>query len=404
MIKIGLLREGKIPPDNRVPFTPAQCAYIMENFPISIYVQPSPIRGFLDDEYASTNTPVVEDLSNCDLLMGIKEVPVHELQAGRTYFFFSHTMKEQESNRELLRAIVRKNIRLIDYEALTDKNGKRLVAFGYFAGIVGAHNALWAFAQRNNSFQIRRMRDYLDYERAKSDYGTICLPPLKVVLTGTGRVGSGAVKVLEDMGLRRVTPQDFLRKKFAEAVYTQLGPEDYVVNRYDGSYDKTEFYTHPDRYRSIFHPYYRVSDILIHGIYWDQRAPAVFDRASMRSPDFRIQVIADITCDIFPNGSIPSTLRPTTIAQPVMGYDPFTEAEAPPFQSHFVDMMTVDNLPSELPRDSSEMFGDQLIEYVLPELLKDDSPMLKRAIIAENGHLMPKFFYLSEFVLHSGGI
>lgn len=398
-MKIGIIREGKTPPDSRVPLTPKQCKLISQEYHLPIVVEPSPVRSYTDEEYQKQGIEMSEEMQTCDLLMGVKEVPVKQLIPGKTYCFFSHTIKKQTYNRKLLQSILEKKIRLIDYEVLTNQKGQRVIAFGRFAGMVGAHNALYTYAQRTGDFQMKRMKDHHDYAEAKQHYKKIKFPAVKIVLTGTGRVGRGAAAVLKDMGIQEVAPEDFLKHNYKEAVFTQLRLG-YYVGRPDGkAFPPKEFYEHPDRFVSVFQPFTKAADIMINGIYWDNRAPAFFTTKQMCEEDFRIRVIADVTCDIAPVSSIPSTLRASTIEAPIFGYNPFTESETAPHQEHTIDMMTVDNLPSELPRDASKAFGQQFIEFVLPEFLKPEiSDMLKRATIAVDGQLGPHFQYLKEYV------
>lgn len=397
-MKIGIIREGKTPPDARVPLTPEQCAYILAHFRgVDIKVQPSPMRCYPNDAYRHQRIPLKEDLSNCDVLMGVKEIPIDQLIPEKTYFFFSHTIKEQAYNQSLLQAILKKRIRLIDYEVLTDNRGKRLIAFGKFAGMVGAHNGIIAYGQRSKQFTLQRMNQFLDYAEAKAAYRKLKLPAMKIVLTGTGRVAQGAALVLRDMGVRKVPPQAFLNETFDEAVFTQLRCQDYAARKDGAPYNQKDFYTNPQAYKSTFAPYAQAADLMINGIYWDNEAPAFFTKAEMQQPAFNIQVIADVTCDIAPVSSIPSTLRAATIAEPFFGYDPVTGAETAPFQNHSIDMMTVDNLPNELPRDASKAFGQQFIEYILPELLKRKSKVIERATVAANGELGPHFQYLRAY-------
>ena len=398
-MKIGIIREGKTPPDARVPLTPKQCATIQQHFPLAIQVAESPYRCYSDSEYLAENVTINNDFSDCDLLMGIKEVPVEQLIPNKTYAFFSHTIKKQAHNRKLLQMILEKNIRLIDYEILTNERGKRLIAFGYFAGMVGAHNALWTYGQRTGSLKLKRMKDCKDYDEALSIYQEVKFPPVKIVLTGTGRVGTGAAKVLLDMGIKKIEPEIFLKKSYTYPVFTQLLCHHYVARKDKRKFDKKDFYFHPENYQSIFLPYASAADIMINGIYWDSRAPTFFTKDEMKGDDFNIQVISDVTCDIAPSSSIPSTLRASTIANPVFGYDPFTEQEDAPYQNGVIDMMTIDNLPNELPRNASMAFGKQFIEHVLKALLQGwDNPMIKRATIASNGHLMQRYAYLQDFV------
>lgn len=397
-MKIGIIREGKNPPDARVPLTPEQCARIQQLFPLEIVVQPSAVRCYRDEEYRRAGIVLSEYLDDCDLLMGVKEVPVDQLHADKTYCFFSHTIKKQAYNRKLLQAILDKHIRMIDYEVMTDDNGVRLVAFGYFAGMVGAYNGLMTYGQRTGTFQLRRLKDCHDYAEALEQIPTLKLPVIKIALTGTGRVSTGAARVLRDMGIREVKPEEYLQQTYNEAVFTQLDSPHYVARKGGGQYDRSEFHAHPDRYESAFVPYASLTDIFINGIYWDNRAPIFFTLEEMQSPDFRIRVIADITCDICPLSSVPSTIRASTIANPIFGYDPFTGEETTPHQPQVIDMMAIDNLPSELPRDASAAFGEMLITHLIPALLERDNAMVKRATIAENGILQPDFAYLEDYV------
>jgi hypothetical protein len=399
MIKIGIIREGKTPPDARAPMTPEQCAEAQVELPIRIVVQPSPIRCFKDEEFVQHGITLQEDLNDCDVLLGVKEVPMDQLIPEKTYLFFSHTIKKQAYNRPLLKAILEKKIRLIDYEALTNERGERLIAFGFYAGIVGAHNALWTWAQRTGDFFLPRLCETHDYATILAIYDHLTLPPLRIVLTGGGRVSSGAVKNLRDMHIQQVTPLEFLSQEFSHAVFTQLHASDYV-ERLDGKpFEKADFYAHGEAYRSIFEPYYQTADIFINGIFYDQNSPVFFTAEAVKKPDFRIRVIADITCDIMPDSSVPCTIRPGKIADPVYGFSRESGEETAPFLPDSVDIMAIDNLPSELPRDASAFFGRQLLEKILPELLKGkQSPAIGRGMVTEDGHLTEAFRYLTDYV------
>ena len=396
-MKIGIIRERKIPSDSRVPLTPAQCVAAMQKFPIQLVVESSPDRCFSDDEYRQQGIEITRELDDCDILLGVKEVPVNFLLPGKTYFMFSHTIKKQAYNRKLLWAVLEKKIRLIDYEVIKDHNGNRLIAFGRFAGMVGAHNAIWTYGKRTGLFSMNRMKDFHDYQQAKTFYRTLPLPPFKVVLTGSGRVGSGAAEVLHDMGLEMVSPTDFLHKSFQKAVFTQLECTNYAA-RLDGrSFEKKDFYRYPEQFETVFAPFYRQADIMINGIFWDKKAPAFFTIQDMLQPDFNIQVIADITCDIAPDSSIPSTIHPSTIQNPVYGFDPLTMQETAPFLPGSVDVMAIDNLPNEMPRDASASFGQQFFLHILPEVLAGSSRIIEQAVIAEDGALTPHFRYLEDY-------
>jgi alanine dehydrogenase len=398
-IKIGIIREGKIPPDARSPLTPEQCAEAQVELPVRIVVEPSPVRCFKDEEFTKHGIHLQDDLSDCDILLGVKEVPIEKLIPGKTYLFFSHTIKKQAYNRPLLQAILDKKIRLVDYEVLTNPQGERLIAFGFYAGIVGAHNGLWTWGKRTGQFSLPRLCDSHDYAEVLEVYEKLQLPPLRIVLTGGGRVSSGAAKNLRDMGIEQVSPEDFLSKQYDTAVFTQINAADYVVHRDGKPFDKSHFYAHGDEYLSTFNRYWPVTDIFINGIFYDKKAPMFFTQADMQRPDFRPKVIADITCDLMPDSSVPSTLRATKIADPVYGFNPVSGQETAPYLPDGIDMMTIDNLPSELPRDASAFFGRQLLERILPELLKGRaSDAICRGMITENGALTEEFGYLEDFV------
>lgn len=397
-MKIALIREGKTPTDSRVPLAPEQCADAMKNFPVEIVAQSSEIRCFSDREYRDAGINVVEDVSDCDILLGVKEVPVDQLIPGKTYFMFSHTIKKQPYNRKLLWSILEKNVRLIDYEVLKDKSGNRLIAFGRFAGMVGAHNALWTYGERTGQFSLLRMKDMKDYEAVKQFYKTVQFPPVKIVLTGSGRVGKGAAEVLADMGIKKVSPDAFLSMTFEYPVFTQLDCKNYVARKDGQPFKKREFYNDPALFESTFKPYIHEADIMINGIFWDNRAPAFFTLEEMQQEDFNIKVIADITCDIAPVSSIPSTLRASTISNPVYGFNPATNQETGSYEPQGTDVMAIDNLPSELPRDASISFGGQFLEYILPELLKAESEILTKATITQHGKLTEHFKYLEDYV------
>ncbi|MEQ8551680.1 MAG: NAD(P)-dependent oxidoreductase [Cyclobacteriaceae bacterium] len=397
-MKIGIIREGKVPVDKRVPFTPTQAAEIQKRFPdIQVVAQSSVIRCFTDDEYRAEGIEVRENIDDCDVLMGVKEVPIKDLIADKTYFFFSHTIKKQAYNRELLQNILAKNIRLIDYETLTDTNGIRVVAFGRWAGIVGAYNGLWTYGQRYQLFETRRAHDCFDLEDLKTEFPKIKLPNIKIVITGGGRVAKGAMEVLDGVKIRKVNPQEFLQKDFDEPVYTQLEPWDYHVHKEGKIFELKDFFQHPDAFDGTFLPFTSQADLLIASAYWDPRSPVLFSREDMLKDDFRLKVIADITCDI--EGSIPSTKRASTIDDPIYDYDPVTGEEEKALSSDTnVTMMAVDNLPCELPRDASNSFGRDLIENVLPSLLDDREEIIHRATITNGGKLTEKYNYLTDFV------
>lgn len=403
-IKLGIIREGKIPVDKRVPFTPDQTVEITQKFPhVQILCQHSSIRSYNDLEYEKCGIQVVHDVSVCDILMGIKEVPISKLIENKTYLFFSHTIKKQPHNRELLKTILKKNITLIDYETLTDEGGNRLVAFGKYAGIVGTYNCFWMIGKRDKSYSLRRAMDCRDYDDLKNEFRKIKLPAhLKIALTGSGRVGRGAERVLSDIGIRKVNPEEFLYTKFSEPVYVQLLSKDYHAHREKREFNREEFHTKPENYESDFLKYARVADVLINGAYWNPKAPPLFTKEEMIDPSFKIKIVADISCDI--NGSVPATIKATDVTDPVYDYNPFSRTAEDPFSDKkFISIMAVDNLPCELPRSASEEFGRDLIDRVLPSLLHEDKEgIIDRATIARGGELTKHFRYLADYVRQMG--
>ncbi len=399
MMKVGILREGKAKTDTRVALTPKQCRDLQDKYQdVQIFVQPSPDRCFRDEEYQSQGILLEENLSECELLLGVKEVPVSMLIPQKTYLFFSHTIKKQPYNRELLRSILQKKIRLIDYECLQDTGGKRVIAFGRWAGIVGAHNAILTWGRREGKFNLKPMYKCHDWAEAQTYYHNLPLSEVKLVVTGEGRVGNGATETLDLMGIKRISPQEFLEKNFNEPIYTQLGVKDMYRKEGETSFDENHYYQHPEQYVSCFEPYTHTANIMLNGIYWDKRIPVFFTKDDMKCKDFTIRVIADVTCDIAPDSSIPSTIRASSIREPIYGYDPLSFKETESFQNNCIDVMAVDNLPNELPRDASEDFGNQLISTVWSELNQSNSRMIYEGTIAFDGQLNKPYEYLQDYV------
>lgn len=397
--RVGILRETKNPPDRRVPLTPAQCLTFQERFPKKkLYIQPSFIRGFEDQEYRYLELDMKEDLSDCDVLLGIKEVDYTTFLPGKTYMFFSHVGKKQPHNRRMLQEIVKKKITLVDYEYLTDYNGKRIIAFGRWAGMVGAYNGLRARGRRTGSFTLKPAHECHDMEEMFSGLRRLEINPTKILITGGGRVAHGAMETLRALDIREVTPEEFLNKDFDEPVLTRLDPHDYVRHKQGKKFDLYHFFKHPEEYESTFKPYQKVTDLYIACHYWDPKSPHFITKEDMKEPDFNISVIADVSCDV--EGPIASTVRASTIADPFYDYNPQTEQEEPPFSGkNNVTVMAVDNLPGELPRDASQEFGQTLLDEVFPYLLgHDDKGIVERATITHNGELTEAYRYLQDYV------
>lgn len=396
-MRIGIIREEKLPHDKRVPFTPAQCRQLLDENPgLEILVQPSPYRCYEDSEYQSAGIILQEDLGACDLLMGIKEVPPDKLLDNRSYMFFSHTIKRQEHNKPLIRALLNKGVRMIDYECLVDSEGRRVIGFGRYAGIVGAYNGLMGYGRKYGLFSLEPADMLNSKSRMFDGLRSTGLPNIKIIITGGGRVANGAEETMGVMNIRKVTPYEFLNYSFREPVYVQLHSHDYYAHKDGKPFSRHEFYQSPDQFESHFGEFTKVCDLLIHCAYWDPRAPKLFSIKEMKDPRFRISVIADVTCDI--NGSIPSTVRTTTIEDKFYGYNPLTEEIMKPFLSGNITVMAIDNLPCELPRDASEGFGKHLMERVIPEIVSGKhSELLQRATICEKGELTVGFRYLADY-------
>lgn len=398
-MKIGIIREEKNPKDNRVPLTPSQCRTLMEDYPeLWIAVQPSEHRCYSDDEYRWQGVPVRENLTDCDYSLGVKEIPVELIAPDKTYMIFSHTIKKQAYNKKLLQTFIEQKASLIDYECLKDNKGKRIIAFGRWAGIVGAYHTLRMIGLKANAFQLRQMSECHNFAEAQKELLKMKLPALKIALTGSGRVSEGAKFLLDLAGVKEVKPEDFLTQSFSEAVYVQLFSKDLFKRDDFPEFDSDDYHQHPELYKSIFEPYTKVTDVMINGIYWDKRIPVFFTREQMRNSDFKIKQIADITCDIAPDASIPSTLQASTIAAPYYTYNPETGNLEDAFNGNGVDVMAIDNLPNELPRDASEDFGNMLISRVIPKLFQGNHPIIYNATVVYKGKLNEPFCYLQDYV------
>ena len=399
-MKIALIKELKNPPDRRVVLTPHQAKELIDEHPdLELVVQSSDLRAFADDEYRNLGIEVVEDVSDADVLLGVKEVPIDALIPNKKYFFFSHTIKKQPYNRKLLRAILDKNIELYDHETIVDENGVRLVAFGYYAGVVGAYNTIRAYGLKSGLFEIPRAIDLKDKAELIRVLKEIKdkIPPIKIVLTGKGRVGNGAKEILDAMGLKEVSPTDFLTKSFDEPVYTQIDVDSYNKHKEGKAFDFQEFFTKPENFVGDFEKFTKVADVYIAGHFYGQGAPYIFTKEMAQAPDNKIKLVGDISCDI--NGPVVSTIKASTIADPVFGYDPKTGKETDFYNKEAIGVMSVDNLPNEIARDASEGFGSMFVKHIIPAFFNGDKDgILQRAKMTENGKLTERFKYLQDYV------
>ena len=397
MTRIGLIREGKIPADNRVSLTPAQCKWIHKNVPqIQIIVQSSAHRCFSDREYLSAGAEVKENISDSDILLGIKEVPIEQLIPGKTYLFFSHTKKKQPHNQQLLKAILDQEITLVDYECLEHEDGQRIIGFGFFAGVVGAHNGMMAYGNRTGLFKLDRVYKQRSFRELIHNYFGLKLPNVKIAVAGSGRVAHGILEIMNLVGIHEVEPEDYLKRRFSYPVYTQLKGAELYRNKTTGKYNREEFHEHPGQYECKFLPYAAQTDILMNGVYWEKNSPRLFEKQDIKAENFIIQTIADITDDA--DGSVPINVGDQTIEDPVYGIDKITLEKTAPYLKNSIDIMAVGNLPNELPRDASRYFGEQLIKHVLEDLVAEGSDIIERATITKDGKLTKHFEYLQDYV------
>lgn len=397
-MKFAVIQERKSPPDRRVVLDPMSCLKLLSNFPSAeLMIETSPIRVFSDAEYLKLDLKVVENVSDADILIGVKEVPIEALIPNKSYFFFSHTIKKQPYNRELLRAILNKNITLYDHETLVNEHNHRLIGFGYYAGIVGAYNGIRALGLKQNIFDLPKANTLNGHSELNKQLDQITLSNVKIILTGTGRVGQGAKEILDHLKIKQVSIEEFLSKNFNEAVYVQLDVLDYC-ERIDGKQlGKLDFFQHPEAYRSTFDRFTSVADMFVAGHFYGKGAPVFFTREQAKAASFNLKVVADISCDI--DGPVACTIRPSTIENPIYGYDPQSETEVDYMKSNAIAVMAVDNLPCELPKDASEGFGNTFVKEIIPAFFNNDvNGILERSRMTKNGQLTPAFSYLQAYL------
>jgi alanine dehydrogenase len=395
MLIIGLIKEAKIPVDNRVALIPSQCRWLQRNTTIKIVVQGCETRCYKDSEYLQAGVEVVDDLSHCDILMGIKEVPKELLIPNKIYFFFSHTKKLQPHNQDLFKMMIEKEITIIDYECLEHEDGQRMIGFGFFAGIVGAHNGIMCYGKRTGLFNLDRVYHIKDYRQLINTYFGLKLPAIKIAVTGSGRVAHGIIEVMNMMDIQEVEPDEFIERTYSYPVYVHLKSGNLYTHKATEKYKRNDFHQHPQQYNCLFKNYIPSTDILLNGVYWDKDIPRLFEWEDVKSEQFNIKTIADITDDY--NGSVPCNIGDTTIQNPVYGVDKNTFEITAPYLPKSIDIMAVGNLPNELPRDASRYFGEQLIKFVLEDLRNGGSPTLDKATILKKGKITEHFSYMKEY-------
>ena len=398
-ITFALIKERKNPPDRRVVLSPEKCQEVIKQFPEArIIVEASNIRIFPDEAYRQAGFEVMDDVSEADVMLGVKEVPMDALIPDKKYFFFSHTIKRQSYNRKLLQAILEKNIELFDHETVVNDNNRRLIGFGYYAGLVGAYNGFRTLGIRDEIFELPKVENLHDLNEVKVELDKISIPKIKIILSGTGKVTKGAKEILDHLKIREISTEEYLSNTFEEAVYCMIGVSDYNKRIDGGAFEKQKFYHSPSEYESDFMKFAKVSDMFITGHFYGNDAPYLFTREDAERSDFRINLVADVSCDV--DGPVASTIRASTIADPFYGYDPKTEEETSFDAPDAITVMAVDNLPCELPNDASKGFGDMFLENVIPAFFNHDKDgILKRAqITTKDGNLTPKFGYLQSYV------
>ncbi|WP_395048632.1 NAD(P)-dependent oxidoreductase [Flavobacterium sp.] len=397
-MKFGIIKERKNPPDRRVVFSPDELARLKQlHQGVSVKVESSDIRIFTDEQFKNMGIEVTSDISDCDVFFGVKEVPVENLIPNKSYFFFSHTIKKQPHNRKLLQALLEKNIDFYDHETIVDAHNRRLIGFGKYAGIVGAYNSIRAFGIKFELFKLPKAETLSGKEDIIAHLKRLVLPPLKFVVTGTGKVGNGVKEVLDAIKIKEISVENFLTKTYTQPVYTQIDVLDYNVRKDRIVLDFNDFFHNPQDYVSNFERFTKVSDIYITAHFQANEAPNILTREMLNSKDCKIKVVADISCDA--NGSIACTLRSATIADPLYGYLPSENIEVDIFHPAAIVVMAVDNLPCELPKDASEGFGEMFMEYVIPAFFNGDKDgILERAKMTEKGKLTPRFSYLQDYV------
>lgn len=395
---IGLSRERKSPPDNRVALSPIQCVALQQRYPqVKVLVESSPTRCFSDEAYREVGIEVVDDLGLCDVIFNIKEVPSEALIPGKTYCFFSHTIKKQPYNRAMLQSILKKQITLIDYEVLRYETGARVLGFGRYAGVVGTYNGLLVYGKKHGLYSLNPAHQSKNYADILTQLLRVELPNLRIAVTGGGRVSQGALDLLRALQIREVTPNQYLHVEYGEPVFVQLNSPDLYVHPSLTQWDTQHFYKHHGEYKSQFKGYAERTDLLVNGIYWTEDLPRLFEvDDTADAAKFAPTVIADISCDV--EGSVPITFRATSIADPVIGWSRRTGSPCEPYTEGSIDVMAVGNLPNELPKDASEEFGEMLLQHVIPELMQGKSRLIEEATIAKGGTLTAHFSYLSDFV------
>jgi len=401
LTNIGIVRESRND-ENRTPLVPEHIKKYKESNPnINFIIQPSNSRCFSDEEYELCGAKINENLNECSIIFGVKEIDPNILINNRTYLFFSHTFKinKQQKNiekhkKDLLLSILNKKITLIDYENIRGKNGTRCLGFGRFAGIVGCYNTLNLLLRVIGKQSLASAYKINDYERLVLNLKNLYFPKTKILVTGDGRVAKGVIELLNLTNIKAVSKKDFLEKKFDQPIFCNLETKDYVTNNSSTNFNLEHFINNPQDYSSSALQYLKETDILISAHYWDPSSPKIFENEDLKVLQ-NLKIVGDITCDI--NGSVPTTIRSTTIEEPNYWIERYTLKEIDE-NNDGIAVMAVDNLPSELPRDSSTEFSEGIIKEVLPFLLKEDDGRILNGTITTDGSFLEKYNYLNDYI------
>jgi saccharopine dehydrogenase (NAD+, L-lysine-forming) len=430
---IGIRHEDKYAMERRAPLTPKHVERLVKHKKLDIVIQSSEKRIFTDEEYLKAGAKVSKDLKKCSVIFGVKEMPISFFEPEKTYVFFAHVIKGQQHNMPMLKKMMELKCNLIDYERVVDEQGKRIIFFGRYAGMAGMINSFWSLGLRlkhlgfqSNLARIRQAHNYHSLREAKEDISAIGqliaengipsnLRPFVIGFTGYGNVSQGAQEICGLIPVKEISADKLLnlkaRKKLPDnMIYKVVFREEDMYERIDGeSFDLHDYYNHPELFRSKFEKYIPHLSMLINCVYWDVRYPKLVTKEYLKKlfskGEPKLKVIGDISCDV--EGSVECTLKPTEIGDPIYIYNPVTETITMGSAGHGIQMMAVDILPAELPRDSSDGFADVLVNYVKPiadadfeESFEDlDLPRsIKKALVLHRGELTPDYEYLKEFL------
>jgi len=428
--KLGIRREDKNIWERRVPITPTHAKQLKSIYGIETIIQPSNIRIFSNEDYRSIGATVNEDLPS-SFIFAVKEIPIKFIKPKTTYVFFSHTIKGQKQNMPMLKKMMKLGCNLIDYEKITDENGRRLVFFGRFAGLAGMIDTLWAFGKKikskgvENPFsEIKKTIDYKDLNEAKGYLEKIGekiknegvserIAPIVIGFAGYGNVSIGAQEILDVLPVEEISPKKIinLQNNYSnKLIYKIVFKEEDIVEPKSEKeqFDLQQYYTKPELYRSVFHNYVDKLSILMNCIYWNKQYPRLVTKKYLKdrfNNEFKLQVIGDVSVDI--NGAIEFTEKVTTPDNPVFVYDPINEDITDGYEREGIVVMAVDNLPCELPKESSKAFSNSLFSFI-PSIVKADFTVdfdklelpseIKKAVILYHGELTPDYSYINKFL------